>query len=118
MNHDLTHLLYILECITKIEKAIAKKTKKTFKNSGIIKDGVLYNLQTMSESTQKVSKNLKLMESTIPWSDIANFRNKLVHNYLGIDIEIVWNVIKKELPKLKKRVVKMIEFLEKKEKQS
>jgi uncharacterized protein with HEPN domain len=56
----------------------------------------------MSESTQKVSKPLKLMESEIPWREIGDFRNKLVHEYLGIDVDIVWNVIKKRLPKLKK----------------
>ncbi len=111
MSRDLIHLRYILECIEKVEKATKKKTKKSFEKSGIIKDGILYNLQTMSESTQKVSKNLKLTDSSIPWDEIGNFRNKLVHDYLGIDFEIVWNVIKKELPKLKKRVAKMIEFL-------
>jgi uncharacterized protein with HEPN domain len=115
MNHDLTYLKHILECIEKIEKETKSKTKREFENSGIRRDGILYNLQVMAESTKRVSKSLKLTEAEIPWHEIAGFRNKLVHEYLGIDIEIVWNAIKKKLPKLKKRVVKMIEFLEKKE---
>jgi uncharacterized protein with HEPN domain len=116
MNRDLIYLLHIIECIEKIEKATKSKTKKSFEKSGIVRDGIFYNLQIMSESTQKVSKSLKLTESEIPWSEIAGFRNKLVHEYLGIDSEVVWDVIKKKLPILKKRVMKMLEFLEKKEK--
>lgn len=118
MNRDLVYLHHILESIEKIDKETKSKTKKGFENSGIARDGILYNLQTMSESTQKLSKSLKLSESDIPWQNVGNFRNKLVHDYLGIDSEIIWKVIKKELPKLKKRVKKMIEFLEKKEKNS
>ncbi len=114
MNRDLVHLHYILSCIEKIEKETKLQTKRKFENSGIVKDGILYNLQTMSESTQKVSKSLKLTESEIPWHEISDFRNKLVHDYLGIDSTIIWNVIKKRLPKLKKRIKKMIGFLEKK----
>lgn len=118
MNRDLMHLNHILECIEKIEKETRSKTKRSFENSGIIRDGILYNLQIMSESTQKISKSLKLNATEIPWQEIGNFRNKLVHDYLGIDSEIVWNVIKKGLPKLKKRTIKMVEFLEAKEKNS
>ena len=70
----------------------------------------------MSESTQKLSKSLKLDATDIPWHDISDFRNKLVHDYLGINTGIIHKVIKFELPRLKKRVKKMIEFLEKKEK--
>jgi uncharacterized protein with HEPN domain len=107
---------HIIESIEKIEVETKSRTKRSFENSGIIKDGILYNLQTLSESTQKISRSLKLTESDIPWVEISNFRNKLVHDYLGIDSEIIWNVIKKKLPKLKKRAEKMIEFLEKKSK--
>jgi uncharacterized protein with HEPN domain len=115
MNRDLIYLKHILECIEKIEKETKSKTKKDFQKLGIVKDGILYNLQIMSESTQKVSKSLKLTEPEISWHEIAGFRNKLVHEYLGIDSDIVWNAIKKKLPNLRKRVIKMIEFLEKKE---
>ncbi len=67
MNRDLIYLNHILECIEKIEKEIKSKTKREFENSGIIKDGILYNLQILSESTQKISKSLKFMEKDIPW---------------------------------------------------
>src|SRR4051812_3001751 len=108
MNRDLLYLHLILESIEKIEKETKIKTKKEFENSGIIRDGIFYNLQTMAESTQKVSKSLKLDASEIPWHEISGFRNHLVHNYLGINFGMVWKVIKKQLPKLKKRTLKMI----------
>ena len=113
MKRDLIYLHHILECVEKVEKATKKKTKKSFENSGILKDGVLYNLQIMSESTQKISKSLKLDAPEIPWSNISGFRNKLVHDYMGIDLDVIWNVVKKELPKLKKRVIKIIKNIKK-----
>lgn len=72
----------------------------------------------MAESTQRLSPSLKLTVRDIPWQEISDFRNKLVHDYLGTSMSIVYDVIKTDLPKLKKRVTKMIEFLEKKEKNS
>lgn len=113
MKHNLTHLHHILECIEKIQKATAKTTKRKFENSGIIKDGIMYNLQIMSESTKKISKGIKIQTPDIPWSEIRGFRNKLVHEYLGIDDTVVWNVVKKELPRLKKQIIAIIKILEK-----
>ena len=53
------------------------------------KDAVLRNFHTMSESTQRLSELLKEMSPEIEWRQIAAFRNVLVHNYLGIDMEII-----------------------------
>jgi uncharacterized protein with HEPN domain len=115
MNHDLIYLKHILQSIVKIQKFVTYKNKKSI-DQDLVESGIIRELQTMSESTQKLSKSLKLSAQDIPWRDIGDFRNKLVHEYLGINTEIIWSVIKKELPKLKKRVTKMIKFLEEKEK--
>jgi uncharacterized protein with HEPN domain len=65
---------------------------------------VLRNLQTMAESTQRLSDALRAAHPEIDWRRMAGFRNVLVHNYLGIDLDIVWEVVVRDLPDLKKHV--------------
>ncbi len=66
------------------------------------------NLQVLSESAQRLSEELKSRYSTVEWRKIADFRNRLVHDYLGVDLEIVWQVIEKDLPALKRAIVEML----------
>lgn len=62
---------------------------------------MLRNLQILSESTQRLSEQVKIRFPQIPWARIAGFRNVLVHDYLGLRLERVWEVISNELPPLK-----------------
>lgn len=70
----------------------------------IIQDAVLRNLQVLSESTQRLSEEFKNSNNQIEWYKISGLRNILVHDYLGIDISIVWNILTPELTRLKKAV--------------
>ncbi len=63
----------------------------------------------MAESTQRLSDGLKGTHREIDWYRIAGFRNVLVHDYLGVDIERVWNIIETELPALEKAIRAMTE---------
>jgi uncharacterized protein with HEPN domain len=68
---------------------------------------VLRNLQTFSEATQRLSDTLKEAHPEIEWAQIAAFRNILVHDYLGVDIEQIWQIVRRDIPKLKAAVVAM-----------
>jgi uncharacterized protein with HEPN domain len=78
-------------------------------DSSLIQDAIIRNLQVLSESTQRLSDAAKESMSEVDWFKIAGFRNVLVHDYLGIDIERVWNILEKDLPALKKAVQKMLD---------
>ena len=68
----------------------------------LVQDAVLRRLQTLAESTQRLSTETKEKIPNIDWRSISGFRNILVHDYLGgIDLDIVWEVINKYLPELK-----------------
>ena len=73
----------------------------------MIQDAVVRNLQTLAESTQRLSSDLKERHPEIDWYKISGFRNVLVHDYLGIDIERVWIVIESDLPQLKSAIEAM-----------
>lgn len=111
---DSIYLEHILNCIGRIEKYVSYKKKKSA-DLELIEDGIIRNLQIMAESSQRLSKSLKLKVTDIPWHSLSGFRNVLVHDYLGIDREEIYQTIKSDLPKLKKRVKEMLKFLDKKE---
>ena len=83
MKDDRVYLKYILECIRRIEHHRRAGRRKFF-SSTTLQDAVLRNLQTMAESTQRLSDDCKATQPQIPWTEIAGFRNVLVHNYLEI----------------------------------
>lgn len=104
MKDDRLYLVHISECIDRIEKYTVGG-EADYKNSTLIQDAVIRNLQTLAESSQRVSDDLKASYPDVPWRDIAGFRNVLVHQYLGVDLDYVWRVIEDDMPVLKKWVI-------------
>lgn len=103
MKNDQFYLFHIYECILRIEKYVVEG-KDHFAIDQKTQDAVLRNLQTMAESTQRLSVNIKENNPEIKWQQISGMRNILVHDYLGINVVRIWEIIDKELPILKQRI--------------
>ena len=86
MRDDTLYLRHILECIRRIEANVAGG-REQFMASHTLQDAVLRNLRTLTESTQRLSNTLKAAHPDVEWRRISAFRNVLVHDYLGIDLE-------------------------------
>lgn len=108
MKDDRVYLLHILECIRRIEEDTAGG-KDAFLSSHTLQDAVLRNLQTLAESTQRLSESLKTCQPRIEWRRIGAFRNVLVHDYLGIDMERIWEITRRDVPELKTAVLRMLD---------
>jgi uncharacterized protein with HEPN domain len=108
MREDSVYLKHIAECIRRIEENTSKG-RAEFLQSHTLQDAVLRNLQTLSEATQRLSDAAKVKHQNIEWSRIAAFRNVLVHNYLGIDMEIVWEITRRDVPELKRAITILLE---------
>ena len=108
MKDDQLYLIHISECIERIEAYVSGIDKRAFVASSLVQDAVIRNLQIMAESARRVSDRLKEAQPKIDWHKIAGFRNILVHDYLGVDTERVWNIIENEIPVLKKAVHEMM----------
>ena len=74
--------------------------EEAFRASELIQDAVLRNLQTLAESTQRISDRLKALHPEVDWRAIAGFRNVLAHDYLGINLVRVWEIVSVHLPVL------------------
>ena len=105
-SSDRVLLTHIRECVERIREYTGSE-RSTFFNSRIVQDAVVRNLQTLAESTQRLSEPLKATEPSVPWREIAGFRNVLVHGYLGLDLEALWNVVEHDLEGLTEAVERM-----------
>ncbi len=110
MKNDRIYLEHILDCIRRIED-YTKGDKNRFMESTLVQDAVVRNLQTMAESTQRLSDSLKSSNPSVDWTAISGFRNILVHDYLGLDLERLWGVVNRRLPLLKADIERMLEEL-------
>jgi len=107
MKDDMVYLEHIIDCIDRIEE-YTESDQFTFMNSSMVQDAVTRNLQILSESTQKISDPLKQQYPDINWRAISGFRNVLVHDYLGLDNQQIWQVIENRLPNLKEQIESII----------
>lgn len=103
---DRVYVDHMLECIDRIGE-YTEHDEVRFRQSRLIQDAVIRNLQVLAESSQRLSDDAKARESAIPWRAISGFRNILVHNYLGIDLDAIWSVVRTELPSLHDALIRL-----------
>jgi len=103
---ELVYVRHMLDCIHRIDEYI--ENKEQFYGSRLVQDAVIRNLQVMAESSQRLSEKIKSNYPVIPWKNISGFRNILVHDYLGTDLDMIWGVVEQELPGLEQVLTEII----------
>jgi len=107
---DRIYLEHILDCVALIQN-YTREGKAEFMASALVQDAMLRRLQTMAESTQRLSEELKAKVPGMDWRALAGFRNVLVHDYLGgIDLEQIWNAVEHYLPSLETAMRELMEW--------
>ncbi|MGH9328023.1 MAG: HepT-like ribonuclease domain-containing protein [Terriglobia bacterium] len=114
MKDDRVYLRHILECIRRIEEDCSGGRAPSLPLI-TLQDAVLRNLQTLGESAQRISTPLKDAYPKVEWRRITAFRNVLVHNYLGIDLPTVWDIVQEDTPRLKVAIGAALTSLESQE---
>ncbi|NOY16941.1 MAG: DUF86 domain-containing protein [Gammaproteobacteria bacterium] len=97
---DSVYIDHMLNSILRINEYI--ESKEQFYASRLVQDAVIRNLQIMAESSQRIADDMKKAYPDIPWKQISGFRNILVHDYLGVDLDMIWSVVEQELPMLER----------------
>ena len=90
---------------------IPPKEKRSFLADRKGQDAVLRNLHTLTESAMRLSHDVKATCQEVDWRGIASFRNVVVHNYLGLDLDQIWLIVERDLPPLKKCVLEALRKL-------
>jgi len=107
-----TYKVYLedmIEAVGKIEKYTKDLTFQKFKKTDLVTDAVVRNLEIIGEAAKKIPNDVKEKTPTIEWKKISGLRDILIHEYSGVDLEILWDIVKNKLPELKKQVSQILE---------
>jgi len=98
---DSLYLEHISESIAKIEKYISGVDEDNFMSNEQLQDAVIRQLQIIGEAAKRLTVDTTAKYSEVEWKDIAGMRDKLVHDYFGVDLDAVWDTVVHDLPILK-----------------
>lgn len=105
------YLVHMVECIDAIAGYVADLDKDAFSLDGLTQDAVQRRLAIIGEAVKNLPSDLRSQHPDIPWRRIAGMRDKLIHDYFGVDIDLVWEVSTSLLPPLKKRFEELAQDL-------
>jgi uncharacterized protein with HEPN domain len=97
----------IKEAIRRINSYLENLDYEKFLEDDKTQDAVVRNLEIVGEATKNLSEGLKKKQQNIPWKELAGVRDRLIHQYFGVNFEIVWTIAKNELPSLVKQIGKI-----------
>lgn len=100
---------HILESIELIESYSRGKSELDLMNSVGLQDMIVRRIEIIGEAVKNLPDDLKRDHPEIPWRDMAGMRDIVIHQYFGVDLEIVWQVTTKDLPELKAKIRKIQE---------
>jgi uncharacterized protein with HEPN domain len=104
---DADYLEHIQEAIRKIQRYVADKSEADFMADDLVQDGVIRNLEIIGEAVTKLSPKLKAANGDVSWGEIAGMRNRLIHGYISVNLQIVWDTVEKVLPDFLENVGKI-----------
>lgn len=104
-REDSAILKDIREAIERILSYSKNLDYDDFVNDFRTQDAIIRNIEILGEAAKLLSKEVKSNYPNIPWKDIAGTRNKLIHDYFGVNIDVVWSIVKNDIPLLKNELV-------------
>jgi uncharacterized protein with HEPN domain len=100
MQRDRVYLLDILEAARLALEYVGEKTKEAFLEDVLCQDAVIRRIEIIGEAARRVSEETQRAYPDLPWNEMIAMRNVMIHDYDSVDMVIVWDTIKKDLPVL------------------
>jgi uncharacterized protein with HEPN domain len=98
----ITHILLSIESLEKYSNGLEKEC---FMNNEEKQDAIIRKLEVIGEAVTNLEAKFKEEYPEVPWQDISDMRNRLIHEYFAIDLNLVWEVVQKDLPALKENIL-------------
>jgi uncharacterized protein with HEPN domain len=105
------YLAHILECVDKIERFTAEGRAR-FIRDPMVQDAVIRNLEVMGEAAKRIDGAFRADHPEVPWRELASLRDVLIHQYAGVDIERVWVVVERDLPRVREGIGPLVPRME------
>jgi uncharacterized protein with HEPN domain len=109
---DRQRLLHILEAIDEIQGYTASTDLKSFLSNSMMRFACIKQIEIIDEAANVTSTETKTLFTDLEWRQIIGMRHILVHEYFGVDFDLIWQVIINDLPVLKEKVLKAIDTVE------
>ncbi len=103
-SRDREYLAHICGAVERIRRYLTGKDETDFIADELLQDGVMRNLEIIGEAVSKLSPDLKLRHDDVPWHEISGMRNRLIHGYMDVNLEIVWDTVARILPDFLARI--------------
>ena len=110
MRDDRERILDMLEAIENIERHTGKGPG-AFESDELLQTWVVHHLEIIGEAASKLGAGFRAEHSEVPWSEIVAMRNVIAHEYFGIDLDEVWQVVERDLAELKQKLSRIVEEL-------
>jgi len=107
------YLQDILDSINDVESFIRGMGFEEFNRDRKTVNAVVRSIEVIGEASKRIPRSLKAKYKGVPWREMAGMRDKLVHEYFGVDVEILWKTAKDDIPPLKQVIQNMLKSLEK-----
>lgn len=98
----------VLDSIKEIEEFVSDEKYEIFVKDRKTINAVIRSLEVIGEAVKNLPKDIKVRYPNIPWSKMSGMRDKIIHEYFGVDLEIVWQTIKQDLPKVRPLIEKVL----------
>lgn len=108
---DKVRINHILDAITEIELYISNSTFDDFKRNSMMHFACIKQLEIIGEATNHISDTIQQSYPDLQWREIIGLRNILVHDYFGVDVNVIWNIVKKDIPVFKIKIEKIYNSL-------
>jgi uncharacterized protein with HEPN domain len=110
VRDERTYLLHAVDAIDAI-LSYTRDGREAFYVDGKTRDAVIRNIEIIGQAVKGISDATRALEPDIPWRQIAGMRDKLIHEYFGVDLALVWDVVERDLPNVRPRLVGLAERL-------
>ena len=111
---DCVYLHHIIDAFLQIEHYTDGVTYEEFLSNRLLQDGVIRQLEVMGEAARNLSEDLRNEYPKIPWRQMISLRNRMIHAYFNVNLQIIWEIIQGDIPNLKQETMHILETLNQK----
>jgi uncharacterized protein with HEPN domain len=104
MSNDHAYLMHIRDSLHEVQTFIQGESYESFLENRMVQNAVMRSFEVVGEAARRVSTELRRAHPEVPWRLMSDFRNKLIHDYFGLDLAVIWRTATEDTPVLLQQI--------------